>query len=131
MVAQQRYAAFNLLIAIAALAIFLALIPRCGPVKAQAAFGLLGFTGLTPLLMRKRKGQVVADERDQTISRVAIQISFAILWVFFIAGGWGVYYVYRHHDAIPASLLPLGMWLAWVLLLLIHSATTLLLYRRS
>ena len=63
MVAQQRYATFNLIVAAAALAFFLALIPRCGPAKAQAAFGLLGFTGLTPLLMRKRKGQVVADER--------------------------------------------------------------------
>jgi hypothetical protein len=131
MVAQQRYALFNLVIAFTALALFLALIPRFGPVRAQVAFGLLGITGFGPLFMWKRKGQIVSDERDQTIARSAIQITFAILWVLFIAGGWGTYYIYRNHDAIPASLLPLGMWLAWILLLLSHSTTTLVLYRKS
>ena len=131
MVAQERHALFNLIIALSALLIFATLIPILGPTKAQGAFGILGISGFGPLFLMRRRGKVIADERDQIINLRAMQASFAIFWVLFVAGMMATYYIFQNRSTISIAILPLVLWLGWATLLICHSSILLLLYRRS
>jgi hypothetical protein len=131
MVAQQRYAAFNLATGLAALTLFAALIPIVGVAKAQSGFALLAISALGPLFFRRRKGQITSDERDRAILLRSIQIVFVVFWLLLVASLMVAYYALRHRGAIPIDVLPLVVWLATAILLITHSAILLFLYQRS
>ena len=72
MVSQQKRAWFTLGVFAIAAAAVLALLPWLG-IAACAASGLVGLSGLAPLLFRRKGGpnEVTEDERDRIISRAA------------------------------------------------------------
>ena len=127
MVLQQRLAVFNLVIGLAAVACFVALLPALGVGKAQGAFGVLALTGLTPFIFRRRG--VAADERDRFIHLRSFQITFVLLWLLFVAGVQGV--IFRYPTSVPREIVMLGGWLAWAAFLICQSTALLILYGRS
>lgn len=133
MSAYQKHALFNLIVAMAALLLFLTLIPFWGFSRAQSAFGLLGIIGFGPLFFRKGKGQIIADERDGQIHLRASQFSSAVTWLVFVGGVMGAYYYLGHfnHGIVGLDVLPSLVWFGTLVLLMSHAAATLILYRRS
>jgi uncharacterized membrane protein len=90
-------------------AAYVALMVFVGPIRATAAFGLLGFAGLQPLLYRKRSQAVVWDERDTQIAHRAVIAGYSIFWLAFtlgIMGLWGVYFC-SGQETISVHVLPL------------------------
>jgi hypothetical protein len=130
MVAQQRYAVFNLVIAGFALVLFLVLIPIIGMWRAQAAFAFLAFSALGPYFFRKRKGQIAGDERDQVIHLRAIQIGFGAFWLLFVGGIMSTYVYLQHQATMSVEILPLMVWLGWIAFVLCQAVALLVLYRR-
>lgn len=131
MLFQQRHAVFNLVIAFVACAIFLALIPFFGAIRAQAAFALLAILAIEPMLFRKRPGQVNFDERDRQIFLRATQLTFMVFWILLVAGVMSGYFVMKSRGTINVELLPLAVWLGMVALLVTHSTILLILYKKS
>lgn len=129
MVASQRHAIYNLVVSLAALGTFLALLPFFGSGNAQVGFALLALTGLGPLLFFRRRGAEVFDERERAIFLRATQIGFIFFWLLFVAGAMGAYLVLSHRSAaMPVDMLPLVVWLGWVALLVCHSTAVLSLH---
>lgn len=130
MVAQQRSAVFNLAVAASALGIFIVLRPAWGPIRAQAAFGLLGITALAPLFMRRRVGRIVSDERDETLFARSIRLSMGLFWLVFAAALLG-YYFGIASKSVSIDMVPMAIWSAWVTWLIVQSIVLLVLYQRS
>jgi uncharacterized membrane protein len=127
MVKQERYAIFTLIIAFGALAAFAVLVPLIGENRAQSAFALLALWSVSPLLYRRREGQILDDERDRAIHLRATQITFGIFWLLFVSTLMALYFLnVRTHD-----LLILVVYLGTAVMLACHSLTMLILYWRS
>ena len=131
MLASERHALFNAIVASAALVLFAALIPSVGPVRAQAGFAVLGLTALGRIFYRRKEARIVTDERDQHIAMRALQIGFAVFWVIFVEGIVAAYFIRRSSGMISISVLPFIVWMGWAVFQLAHSAALLILYRRS
>ena len=129
MVVQQRLAVYRVVVAVVAIALYLVLIPRLGLMRAQAAFAVLGFLGLTPLIFRSR-GQVT-DERDRAIHLRAFQIGTAMFWLVFTAGLWSIYYHFMDDRVVPLAVISLLAWMTWTTFELCNAAAVLFLYGRS
>ncbi|MCE0496403.1 MAG: hypothetical protein LV481_00455 [Methylacidiphilales bacterium] len=132
MAAHQKIALFNLIVAMAALVLFLALTPLFGFSGAQAAFALFALIGFTPLFYRRRKGQIFSDERDNQIRLAATTLSFAVVWLIFVGGVMGAYYYLQHLNPgiVGLEVLPDLVWFGFGAHLVSHSAAILTLYRR-
>jgi hypothetical protein len=130
-VPQQRYAIFNLLVALAALTLFAGLIPVIGPARAQAGFAVLSLSALGPLFFRRRTGEVISDERDRSIFLRATQLSFLVFWLLLVGGLMAAWFLLRGKSAISVDALPLIVWLGAVALFVCQSTCILILYRRS
>jgi hypothetical protein len=87
---------------------YVALMVFLGPIPATGAFGLLGLSGLQPLLYYKRSQTVVWDERDTQIAHRAVIAGYSIFWLAFtlgIMGLWGSYF-YSGRETISVNVLP-------------------------
>ena len=127
MVRQERYAIFNMIVAIAAVVLFAALIPAIGPKHAQGGFALMAVLALGPLFFRRRAGEIGGDERDRAIHLRATQITFALFWV--IAVGGIVAASYRFPGARLGDFVTAIVWLGAATLFICHSTCLLILYR--
>jgi hypothetical protein len=128
MVQQQRFAVFTFSVGLAAFALFAALLPRIGWIRAQSGFSILAVWAAGPFLFR-RGGRAVGDERLRSIHLRSIQISQAILWMLFVAGLMSAYYDYREHGPVNIEIFPLIVWIGTASLLCVHSAVVLVLHR--
>lgn len=122
--------------AAAGLILFAVLIPFIGIKPAFAAFGVLGFTGLGPLIFRKkRKADVVAvDERVQTIGRKAALTGAMISYEVFILAcmaTWCIYYFGKGKELISVHALPCIVVAGWVAFIVSWSVALLILYGRE
>ena len=131
MVIQQRWAVFRIAVALSALGLFLLVVPRMGLMRAQAAFGVLGFLGIAPLVFRKRAGEIAGDERDRMIHLRAIQIGTGLFWLLFAGGLWTAYFHFMNDRVVPVAAISLLAWLTWTTFELCNAAAMLFLYRRS
>ncbi len=134
MTVQQRFAWFTLAVLAAGLVVYGILVPLIGPQHALAAFGVLGLWGLQPLFYRRRKREVVMDERDQLIALRAQIVGFWIFWECFVAACmilWAVLHYGRHQETVPADVLPLLVGGGFVVFFATNAVATLLQYRRS
>jgi hypothetical protein len=131
MVAQQRYAFFQLSVALAALALFAAMIPSFGVVRAQAAFSLLAVLAVVPLVHWRLRHRETWDERDHAIHRRAAQLSFMAFWLLCVIGLMAAYHALRHRGLVTVEVLPLLVWIGGDCLLICQSAILLILYRIS
>jgi uncharacterized membrane protein len=95
-----------------------------------AALGGFGLLGITPLFLRKRGNQVVRDERDVEIERIASWFGFGTAWVLLMISL--VVITMWHIDLkrdVPTSLLSVLIWTQFALCYAIKGATTLFQYR--
>lgn len=129
---QEKNAWLNLAVIGLALTAFCVLIFIIGIKRATGAFGLLGLLGLIPMANRSRgRGQVEYDERDGMIQANAVQISYAIFWVLFVAGSMALFFLYEDRGALPVQILPLFPLVGWIVLTLVQSIATLIQYKRG
>src|ERR1700742_325301 len=84
---QQKYAAFNLAVAVFAMVAYFLLVPFIGPWRATGAFGVLGLCGVSAWVLYRasRAGRVVSDEREQHIWQRATLVAKSVVWVGLIA----------------------------------------------
>jgi hypothetical protein len=112
---QQKIAWFTLIVA--TLSLGLSVITFCigyfifgAPARQAAAgfgfIGIMGLIGLTPVLFRKDKDKVQADERDLVILRKATVIAYSIFWVLFVAAAMVPWFIIGPFGTIPVNYLP-------------------------
>ena len=75
------------------------------------------------------------DERDLSIKRTARWSGFGAFWIVYVLGLLGIWGWFRFHGqeqiTITIDLLPQFLWLAFVLITLVDSLVTIILYRRG
>jgi hypothetical protein len=133
MTVQQKVAWFNLAVLAASVAAYLVLLPFLGPGPALGAFGICGLWGLTVLFYRRRKGEVLIDERDALISARAQLAGLWIFWECWIAAcmiTWGVLRYLKHQETVAVDILPQMVGGGMIVFVLVHSVATLLQYAR-
>jgi hypothetical protein len=112
---QQKIAWFTLIVATLALGLSVAAfgvahfifgLPACRAAGGFGFIGIMGFIGLSPVLFRKDKAKVQADERDLAILRKATVIAYSIFWVLFVAAAMVPWFIIGPFGTIPVNYLP-------------------------
>ena len=128
MSAMQKFAWFNLAVVALSACTVLSLFPVMG-MAAHGGFGWLGLLGLSPLFLRKKKGQVIADERDTLIQRRSVILAYTAVWLAFIGGACLCPMFYGLDGAVPVKVIMGFPAYVIVLLFTIMSVSTLIQYR--
>ena len=131
MTALQRYAWYNLVvIGLAGLCVVI-FYPFLGG-RALGCLGLLGLLGLSPILFRKKPGQVCYDERDRLIQLRATTLAYAIFWVGFTqAAAIGSMAVYGGNGSVPVKVVQMSVFVSLMLFLAVQSVAILIQYARD
>jgi hypothetical protein len=129
---QQKYAAFNLSVAMIAIIAYFALLPVIGPWRATGAFGLLGLCGVSGFLMYRqyRGGRFVNDEREQQIWQRATLVAKSVVWVGLIAAFLIALQAVGGDALLSMHWLALVIWWAFGVFMLVQSAVVLFLSAR-
>jgi hypothetical protein len=115
----QKIAWFNLIVislalglSITAFAIFHFVLglPVNRAASGFAFIGIMGFSGLSPILFRKDKSKVQYDERDTAIQRKSVIIAYSIFWVLFVAAAMIPWFIIGPNGTITTNYLP---WMAF------------------
>jgi hypothetical protein len=96
--------------------------------RAAAGFGfmgIMGFSGLTPLLFKKNQGKVQFDERDTAIQRKAVGFAYAIFWVLFVAAAMIPWFIIGPNGTITTNYLPWMVFGGMCVVMLLQSIVTL------
>lgn len=129
MSALQKFAWFNLVVIIAALAASLLLAPFLGK-GALGCFGLLGLIGLSPFFFKSKKGEILADERDQLIQQRSWVVAYSLFWVAFVLAAVLLSaVVYGQEGAVPVYIVQGSVFVGFMLVYGIASIATLIQYR--
>jgi lysylphosphatidylglycerol synthetase-like protein (DUF2156 family) len=126
----QKEAMFNLVVVALALAVVLTLYPFLGQ-RAAAGFAVLAFLAFGPLFYRRRRGQVVADERDELIRRRSTIAAYSIFWVAWVAAAMLALAVYGSEGAVPVTVVTSAVWFGMMLFVVSHAIATLAQYGRE
>lgn len=128
MSAMQKLAWFNLSVILLSLCVVLSLLPIVGATRAQAGLGILGLLGLSPILFRRKKGQLVVDERDTLIHRKSVIVGYSVFWLLFVGAcclsGW----FYGMDGAVPVLVIMTFPFYAMIVLFAVTSVATLVQY---
>lgn len=92
---------------------------------------LLVLTVLAPVFIRKKKRQIVFDERDLMIDRRAMVIAFGSTYAFFIAVCFTTWVAAGLDSLIPAYWLIRIVLGGWITAIVAHALTTLVCYGRG
>lgn len=107
----QKFAWFNLAVIALTLIVIVSLFPFLG-YRAMGGLGCLGFIGFTPLLFRKKPGQVLTDERDLMIQRRSWILAYALFWLVFVFAAVVLSAaVYGQDGVVPVSVVQMSV--AW------------------
>ena len=128
MSATQKFAWFNLAVVALSACTVLSLFPLMG-MAAHGGFGFLGLLGFGPIFFRRKKGQVVVDERDTLIQRRSVIAAYAAAWLAFIGGACLCPVFYGLDGAVPVKVVMAFPWYVVVLLFSIMSVASLIQYR--
>jgi hypothetical protein len=79
----------------------------------------------------KRRGEVIADERDQAIANRSMTIALSVVWIATIFAATFMSFVYEAAGAIPVTLVQGGVWATFLVLVMTRSIATLVQYHRS
>ncbi|HUW57408.1 MAG TPA: DUF2178 domain-containing protein [Planctomycetota bacterium] len=115
---------------------FLSLLPFTRPRAAVAAFAVVGFGGLGPLLFRKKRDpkEVAEDERDKMIAQkatLAAGVSSYTAFVLVCMITWGICH-HQGREQISIHGLPLIVFFAGLIVFFVGRAATILgLYGRE
>ena len=134
----QKIAWYNMIVIVAALTASGATVGLLaiffGMPKALGGLGFLGiagFMGLSPVLFRKKQGDVDFDERDLLIYRKAIIVAYSIFWLFFTAACMVPYLVLGRGATIRIVVLPIMLGSGYVIFQLTQSIVMLILYGKG
>lgn len=130
MSAPQKHAWFNLVVIATTLAIVLLLYPVLGK-GALGGLGFLGLLGLGGFFYRKKRGQVLTDERDNLIHQRSTIAAYSVFWLAFVAAGVLTPLYYGYDGAVPAILVANAVWAGVMLLIVTQSVATLVQYSRG
>jgi len=125
MSATQKFAWFNLAVVALSACTVLSLFPLMG-VAAHGGFAWLGLLGLGPLFLRRRRGQVVSDERDTLIQRRSVIAAYAAVGLAFIGGACLCPVFYGLDGAVPVKVVTASPAYVVVLFFSIMSVATLI-----
>jgi len=95
--------------------------------RAMAGMGVLGLTGVTPWIgsRRKRRGEIIVDERDRAILESAGRIAFGALWVLVVGVVTGLLIAAGEASTVRVSMIVWALWFAWLFILIVHSSSVL------
>jgi hypothetical protein len=129
---QQKYAVFNLSVALVALIAYFALLPVLGPWRASGAFGLLGLCGLSAFLLHRKhsRGTIINDEREQQIWQRATIVAKAVVWVGLIGAFLVALQTLGPAGLVSMHCLALAIWWAFGVFMLVQAAVVLVLAAR-
>ena len=131
MTALQKNAWYNLGVIAMTLSTIGVLIPLAGK-GALGGFGFLGLLGLGPMFFRKRSGQVVLDERDQSIANLSWNFAFAIFWVVAVMFAALVSAsVYGSDGAVPVWIVQSSVFVGLIVIYAMSSIAILVQYGRG
>jgi hypothetical protein len=130
----QKIAWFNLIVVSLALGLslvafatfhFLLGLPVGRAASGFGFIGILGLSGLPPILFRKDKNKVQFDERDTAIHRKAVGLSYAIFWVLFVAAAMIPWSIIGPNGSIAVNYLPWMVFGGMCVVMLLQSIVTL------
>jgi hypothetical protein len=127
MTAMQKWAWFNLAVIGLTLVALLVLLPFLGK-GALGSFGFLGLMGFGPFFLRKKPGQVLADERDTLIQRRSWVLAYSLFWVVFVLAAVLSAVVYGQDGAVPVWIVQSSVFCGFMLVYALHSIATLVQY---
>lgn len=131
MSASQKHAWFNLIVILLSVALVACLYPILGS-AAHAAMAICGLLGLGPFFYRKRKDEVVLDERAILIQQRSALLGYSIFWVVYVlAASLLSPLVYGLDGSIPVSVVQLSVFYAMVLFIGVMSLATLVQHGRG
>lgn len=130
MTAMEKVAWTEFLVAIAATIAATALIPWLGS-GAAGAFGLLGFIGFGIGFLRHRGAQVIVDERDREIERLAARRGVETAWMtlFISLIAIVVYSSYTTGGTVDTWILSWLIWIQFAVCYGVKGLTAILAYR--
>jgi hypothetical protein len=130
----QKMAWFNLIVISLALGLSVAAFSIGyfifgAPARQAAAgsgfIGIMGFSGLSPILFRKDKSKVQYDERDTAIQRKSVIIAYSIFWVLFVAAAMIPWFILGPNGTITTNYLPWMVFGGMFTVMLLQSIVTL------
>ncbi len=128
---QEKHAWFNLAVFGLALIVFAVFIPILGLRGAVGAMGICGVWGLGVFIFYPRgKLTDILDERDLSIQRRATRIAHGTFWLLFV-GTCMLTWKLRRGGTIPVDILPMMVGLGLIVIVVVGSIATLILYRRG
>ena len=126
----QKHAWFNLAVITVTLTAVLVLYPFLGK-GALGGLGFLGLLGLGGFFYRKKRGEILTDERDNLIHQRSTVVAYSVFWLAFVAAGVLTPLYYGYDGAVPAMLVANAVWAGLMLLIGTQSITTLIQYGRG
>jgi len=111
----QKMAWFNLIVISIALGLCVIAIgtlyyifglPMRGLIGGIGFLGITGLLGLSPVLFRKKQGEVNFDERDLLIYQKATVVAYSLFWVLFTAVCMIPWLILKTGASIPVVVLP-------------------------
>ena len=133
----QKIARFNLIVLLVALALsataisvayFIIGLPMQRALGGLGFLGICGLIGLSPILFRKKRGEISFDERDLLIYNRASLVAYSLFWVFFTAACMVPWLVFERGARIPVVVLPCMLAGGFVIVQLIQSIAILVQY---
>jgi hypothetical protein len=130
----QKIAWFNLIVVSLALGLsviafgiahFIFGLPAGRAAGGFGLIGIMGLSGLSPVLFRKDKGKVQYDERDIAIQRKAVGTAYALFWVLFVAAAMIPWFVIGPNGTITTNYLPWMVFGGMFVVMLLQSIVTL------
>jgi hypothetical protein len=131
---QQKIAWFNLIVT--SLALGLSVIAFSigyfifgAPARQAAAgfgfIGIMGLSGLRPILFRKDKSKVQYDERDTAIQRKAAVVAYSFFWLLFVAAAMVPWFIIGPNGTITTNYLPWMVFGGMFTVMFLQSIVTL------
>jgi len=124
----QKQAWFILVFVVLSLIVVLALTPMLGFKRAQGGLGLLGFSGIAPLLFRKKPGVFAYDERDALIQMRSWFIAYGVFWVIFVLVCVSAPFTFGWSGTVPVFFVQMSVFYGMILVLGVSSLATLIQY---
>ncbi len=87
--------------------------------------GIMGFSGLAPLLFKKDTGKVKLDERDLLIKNKAMLAAYFSFWPVFVIAAMAPFLVYGPDGMVSVKYLCSMVFGGMFIVILVHSLVTL------
>lgn len=87
--------------------------------------GIMGFSGLAPLLFKKDKDQLQLDERDLLIKRRVMLGAYSIFWPLFVLAAMAPWFIKGPQGMITVNYLPWMVFGGMFVVMLVQAIATL------